>query len=188
MESNQNLNKLLYEKDLLITYLRESNIKIMNAYSTLDNKIDEVNKSINNQVNYSDYIKLKDKIQNYEDIIYKNSYENKKNINLYLNLNKIYIKNFNKLNQLKIDFEKIKNDNLMKDKKIKEQEKLTNLNCKICFSNNINISLYPCGHLIYCKKCIKELYNTVTQNDTVPAKLKCPICQKNIEDIYDIYY
>jgi hypothetical protein len=188
MESNQVLNKLLYEKDLLITYLRESNIKIMNAYSNLDNKIDEVNKSINNKVNYSDYTKLKEKIQNYEDIIYKNSYENKKNINLYLNLNKIYIKNFNKLNQLKIDFKKIKEDNLLKDEKIKEQKKLTDLNCKICFSNKINISLYPCGHLIYCKNCIKELYNTLTMNDTVSAKLKCPICQKEIEDIYDIYY
>ena len=39
--------------------------------------------------------------------------------------------------------------------------------CEICFSNKGDYAIIPCGHQIYCNKCLEKLQN-------------CPICRKTI--------
>jgi len=56
---------------------------------------------------------------------------------------------------------------------------ITHINCKICFSDIINLySIEPCHHCSICYQCIqkiKELNN------------KCPICRTEIEKIHKLY-
>ena len=61
-------------------------------------------------------------------------------------------------------------------RKLKENTK-NNTNshpiCNICFSNNVNIALIPCGHL-FCIHCFKGT--------------RCYICRKNVTNILHIYF
>lgn len=53
--------------------------------------------------------------------------------------------------------------------------------CAICFEvNNLsNIqAIYPCGHRLYCNKCIKQI--KINNN-------KCPNCRKKIDSTLYIY-
>jgi len=45
--------------------------------------------------------------------------------------------------------------------------------CKICFSRELNVACYPCGHM-FCSFCVSKC-NT------------CPICRKNIQDLVKLY-
>lgn len=55
------------------------------------------------------------------------------------------------------------------------------IECTICFEVN-NLSdiqaLYPCGHRLYCNKCINKIKD---------EKNQCPTCRKNIESTIFIY-
>lgn len=45
--------------------------------------------------------------------------------------------------------------------------------CKICFSRELNVACYPCGHM-FCEVCVQKCNN-------------CPICRKNIQDLIKLY-
>lgn len=47
-------------------------------------------------------------------------------------------------------------------------------NCKICFSNKMDVLCQPCGHLCICSNCSKRC-------------LKCPICRKNIKKYVKVF-
>ena len=48
--------------------------------------------------------------------------------------------------------------------------------CCVCMENPIQTALYPCQHLIMCKKCTQGL--AMHQNHNLR---NCPICRKKIE-------
>ena len=53
--------------------------------------------------------------------------------------------------------------------------------CNLCF-NICNLKdlplLYPCGHRLYCKLCVKKIINNANN---------CPSCRENILDTIRIY-
>jgi len=59
-------------------------------------------------------------------------------------------------------------------KKVEQVEK----ECKICFDNDINMVIIPCGHMCVCKECSKLLTN---KNN------KCPICKAPIQKIVQTF-
>lgn len=55
------------------------------------------------------------------------------------------------------------------------------IECAICFEvNNLSYiqAIYPCGHRLYCNKCIKEI--KINKNE-------CPNCRQKIESTIYIY-
>jgi hypothetical protein len=50
------------------------------------------------------------------------------------------------------------------------------INCKICMSFKADVSVFPCGHLFSCVKCIFELDD------------KCSICRQAIKNVAKIFY
>ena len=62
----------------------------------------------------------------------------------------------------------------------KECKNYTELSCKICFKNKINMLLRPCMHCCLCHSCAKNLEE---RNDIV----LCPICKTEIDKIELIY-
>lgn len=46
--------------------------------------------------------------------------------------------------------------------------------CVICYQNNKEVTLYPCGHKCLCKSCIINIA-------IFEAKMECPLCRKSIE-------
>lgn len=49
--------------------------------------------------------------------------------------------------------------------------------CKICHDREVQVSFYPCKHLISCEDCAENL----------PEK-KCPMCRKPIQDTIKMYF
>ena len=47
-------------------------------------------------------------------------------------------------------------------------------NCKICFSNKMDVLCRPCGHLCICSSCSKRC-------------LKCPICRKDVRKYVKVF-
>ena len=49
------------------------------------------------------------------------------------------------------------------------EESHTKIECKVCFQNEANMVIIPCGHVVTCGICAVQLE-------------KCPICRQNISD------
>mmetsp|Transcript_30205 Transcript_30205/g.29884 ORF Transcript_30205/g.29884 Transcript_30205/m.29884 type:complete len:277 (+) Transcript_30205:337-1167(+) len=45
--------------------------------------------------------------------------------------------------------------------------------CKVCFSRELNVACYPCGHM-FCDFCVSKSHN-------------CPICRKYVQDLVKLY-
>ena len=54
-------------------------------------------------------------------------------------------------------------------------EKVGNLNCIICFDNQIQVVFLPCGHQLACLTCSQKMQT-------------CPICRKEIESKLRTYF
>ena len=50
--------------------------------------------------------------------------------------------------------------------------------CKICFENEVDCTLYTCGHTCFCYACANEVKN---KGDI------CPLCRQVILDVIKIY-
>jgi hypothetical protein len=48
--------------------------------------------------------------------------------------------------------------------------------CRICFANEIDTVIVPCGHLSFCGKCVAKLITKV-----------CPICQNRFTNAVKVY-
>ena len=79
-----------------------------------------------------------------------------------------------KVNQVSSSYFKFSNTFNEKNKEEKKIEK-----CIICFDTNSEILIKPCGHSGICKNCITE---------SLKENPKCPVCRKNMEEIYLIAY
>ena len=91
----------------------------------------------------------------------------------YNGLNRVYIDNV--INYFKDDNKK--QIEILKDENTKLKTKFL---CKICFTNNINVILNPCGHIAICNACISGM---VQYNTTV----NCPLCNTCIETYNNIF-
>lgn len=49
--------------------------------------------------------------------------------------------------------------------------------CKICHEEEVQVSFYPCKHIISCEGCV----------DSLPEKT-CPMCRKPIQDTIKMYF
>ena len=93
-------------------------------------------------------------------------------------------------NTKELIIEKYKSDNNLLVKKNEQIQKqlfelknnLENIEkkfkCSICYTNNINTMLEPCGHLTLCDKCVIELSTYTSQ---------CPICRRTFNNFKKIY-
>lgn len=50
------------------------------------------------------------------------------------------------------------------------------ISCKICMCSKADITVFPCGHLFSCEKCIFEI------------EAKCSICREPIKNVFKIFY
>ena len=50
------------------------------------------------------------------------------------------------------------------------------IKCIVCFNNNVDVILIPCGHISICKGCLDK----VDRN-------KCPVCRTIVTRIYPFY-
>ena len=86
------------------------------------------------------------------------------------------------LNGTVTDSQEIKVDNTQKRKSSEilseiqqENQRLKEARtCKICMDNEIEVALYPCGHLVSCVNCSFHL-------------IDCPVCRKFIKRIVRTY-
>jgi len=74
-----------------------------------------------------------------------------------------------KSNDLSIELKQYKNLNDSLKNELDEVK-----NCKICFSNKMDVLCRPCGHLCVCQSCSKRLS-------------KCPICRKDVKQYIKVY-
>ncbi|XP_072161432.1 E3 ubiquitin-protein ligase NEURL3-like [Bemisia tabaci] len=49
--------------------------------------------------------------------------------------------------------------------------------CRVCFGNEKNTRLNPCGHVEMCMTCTKTLDGMATED----LPFKCPICKGDVE-------
>jgi hypothetical protein len=138
---------------------------------------DEI-KYYNPNTNINDYIQVK-KIEEYEekyeekyDKTFRNIRNDKFNDKYYINIldiDKFDINNFG-IYDLKITQSKL--NKLL----INIQDKIIELEfCNICYSNDSNCILIPCGHKCCCYECSKNINK------------KCPICRNEIDNVYKIF-
>ena len=109
-----------------------------------------------------------------DEITNLNSVSNKL---IYTNLKKKYIDDLNSLHHaisnLKATYlyQSLKKNNLETDYRKNNYKDMT---CQICFYNNVNRIIIPCGHLI-CDACIKNKY-------------ECFFCRKLIDNTQNIFF
>ena len=68
-----------------------------------------------------------------------------------------------------------KNKELVCNKEKEIEELKSNMLCKVCFSNEMNIILFPCRHLLLCEECV------------VKIEQKCPKCKASIENNFKVF-
>lgn len=62
-----------------------------------------------------------------------------------------------------------------KDEPHKDSELCDSRLCKICYSNEYNIALIPCGHVVACAKCVSSVS-------------KCPLCRRPFKEVMRVYF
>mgnify|MGYP003682997899 FL=1 len=114
------------------------------------------------------------------------NYQNKKYPCRKLKCTNAFAKNNNKRrNQKKkgikpeiIIIETIKEPKIINTSKINiKSEKIRDIGCSICLENLPNVLFLPCQHMTICNDC-KSVYNSK----------KCPICQKNIDQMIAVHH
>ena len=115
---------------------------------------------------------LKHKIELLQNMLFKYISKNKKQINEMQYMKRVLMRKSRKLK-----FRKKKITNLEAEiKVIKTSSDKKENNCKICFTNSIEIAIIPCGHLQLCYECFSKI------NDG-----KCPFCKQEMEGILKVY-
>ena len=174
---------IIKNNEFFLNYLNnshETHLYIMNI----------INYSIDSNINFNNYSNI--------------NFNNDSNINfdvskLYMNYNEKITDSYN--NWLKNyyipNILKIENNIAIIEKKINDFRNLfiyiinkilktTEINndnkkiCPICFENEVNICLNPCGHTI-CSNCISK-------NRNLLVNLKCYSCRSEIRDYIKIYF
>lgn len=100
--------------------------------------------------------------------IYHNIGDQKYMVNV-LDLDKVILNNYS-LYDLKVMQGKVNRLNSIIQDKILEME-----SCKICFTNELNCILLPCGHKCCCVECSININN------------KCPMCRNSVTQIQKIF-
>jgi hypothetical protein len=56
--------------------------------------------------------------------------------------------------------------------------------CIVCQNTTVEYVCIPCGHKQVCLECLKILYSLHQDEDT---SFNCPICRREIENIYRVF-
>jgi DNA repair ATPase RecN len=200
-KSESDLYQIIKFKDQIIDTLKETNINLTNNVFNFSDKITTINNSVNtvlskistdkdicsimnknklllNQVNDS-----KDNIRNLTKQLEFNVSELKKIKHTYTGLNKLYINNLKYNSSFKSDIQNLNEKITHLETNETEFKKLRDsLKCRICYTNNINCLIQPCGHLTSCRKCIDHMRDISLDED-----IKCPMCNTIIVNYKNIY-
>jgi len=165
-EYKKKYEDLLANNNFFLNYIKSSQnnhfnvMNIINNYSINDNNLNEIYNGYN--------IKIR---ENYEEWI-KNTYTPQ----LLMIENNIELIE-NKINNYRNLFLFIINK-ILKSTVINDVE--TKKLCPICFENEVDMCINPCGHTI-CNKC-------TISNRTTNSFTKCYSCRTNIKDYIKIYF
>lgn len=152
-----NLRDLMKQKETYEIYMK----------SLLNNHLDIVNIVNNNNLNNS-FTEYQTNIKDNYDKWINNHYEIKlKSFEENIEIIELKLKDFSNL------FTYIIN-NIIGDKEISKNM------CPICFENEIDICINPCGHTT-CNKCIISNRTNIYNN-------KCFTCRGNVNDYIKIYF
>jgi len=152
-----NLKDLMKQKETYEIYMK----------SLLNNHLDIVNIVNNNNLNNS-FTEYQTNIKDNYDKWINNHYEIKlKSFEENIEIIELKLKDFSNL------FTYIIN-NIIGDKEISKNM------CPICFENEIDICINPCGHTT-CNKCIISNRTNIYNN-------KCFTCRGNVNDYIKIYF
>ena len=152
-----NLKDLMKQKETYEIYMK----------SLLNNHLDIVNIVNNNNLNNS-FTEYQTNIKDNYDKWINNHYEIKlKSFEENIEIIELKLKDFSNL------FTYIIN-NIIGDKQISKNM------CPICFENEIDICINPCGHTT-CNKCIISNRTNIYNN-------KCFTCRGNVNDYIKIYF
>lgn len=64
---------------------------------------------------------------------------------------------------------------------LNEEEKIKAFECLTCNTNMKDIIFLPCGHVVYCYKCLREDFKVVADFPIKKSKLFCQICLKKVK-------
>jgi len=164
----------------------------------------------NDIIKYLDYID-----ENFDNII--NSIENESFTTIYDNgtliskktkLEQDFENALLKITELEVECDGIRIENKNFSDQINYIKNNTpTLQCKICFTNTVNVILQPCNHIIICKTCCEQTFipyprynnhismNSTTHNNTNSNTVnlnnnianKCPVCRTRISKYVDIF-
>ena len=81
----------------------------------------------------------------------------------------------NNINIINKDNDNLKEQNKKDINNVNDGEENDNMKCVICLENDKSYLFMPCKHVCCCEKCSKEIN-------------QCPICRKNIESSFKIYF
>jgi len=56
------------------------------------------------------------------------------------------------------------------------------VSCTVCYSNDVNCVLYPCGHKVLCSSCAKLMKSRAPDSN-----IECPICRKAVLAVLTSY-
>jgi len=198
---NEDLYEIIKFKDLIIDTLKNTNMNLTSVIFNFDDKINSVNKSINNVLsNVSTNQSINSVIKTNKNLVNQinkeretiktlsdklENYENELNIlkTTYSSLNKIYINSFQNNSPLFLEVNKLQDKiNNLKEFETELRNIKDNLKCKICYDRTINCLIEPCGHTATCLDCINHM------RDITPLEeIKCPICNGIISNCKNIY-
>ena len=181
--STETVNQILIVKDKVIETLTKTNENLVNVISNFNSEIDDTNKyikDITDKINNKDIYEITKELKNirfeHNELKIKYKFLNNRYFSLkktFNGLNNIYIHNI--INHFN-DKETLNIFNIQKElMSIKK-----NFLCSICFENNINIILKPCGHVPMCDKCINNMHQ-FSQN------INCPLCNEPISEYNKIF-
>uniref|UniRef100_A0A6C0CYF8 RING-type domain-containing protein n=1 Tax=viral metagenome TaxID=1070528 RepID=A0A6C0CYF8_9ZZZZ len=175
-EMDPEVKKFIENSSGIIIKYKNEQKKMLEYEKIYNTELNNTNNSIKSLVAYSDIAKKL-------ETEYVNSSDSKQNItNILDNINEIVdkMKDNKKLNDAKDNFFNSKKKMLSYIQFVKFMNK-DNLGstCSICFSNQVNHYINPCGHTL-CSSCISKL--------NVKSLDNCMFCRKQIISINSLYY
>ncbi|KAI7899094.1 uncharacterized protein BX663DRAFT_518894, partial [Cokeromyces recurvatus] len=167
------LRKELETVKIQVEQVLQDNIKLRSEHEQSlrdNNQKDEFIQDLTNKLQ-----RHKDKLAEFQTILYRNKNENDEEVILRMNcqerLSNIELEVVHWMNEN----EKLKEELYLcreENKKLSTEDERTK--CKVCFNRNIEYILLPCFHFAYCQPCASKL-------------TECAVCRKSIQSVQRVY-
>tara|TARA_Y100000389_G_C17406396_1_gene488310 strand:+ start:212 stop:907 length:696 start_codon:yes stop_codon:yes gene_type:complete len=205
------INKLIKQKDVLITSLKDTITNLSNIIITNGQNAVKMNEDISTNIDKAFLDKHMKKMEDYVKYIRELELENsstKLKLEHYQSESNKAIFSYNVLNEIYIDLiNDMDNDNTVYTKKItnlgntidgikvlhdnqtksirsyycKQLLNKSGIECQRCHKENVTKVFLPCKHMVVCTTC----FNTKRDNDDV-ASMTCYKCYKVVESVIDV--